>query len=130
MSDKLVKALVIGIAVILALLVIGAVVGGVLYGPRLSRALVAAERGRADTVTTQAGAQYQEDTAAHQARTQAAEVAVTVQMQESTREIQAAEGAGALVSADVYDAFRDGVQRNRAATPPGGAGAAGADPAP
>lgn len=116
---------------LLVLLVIGAVVGGAIYGPRLNRALTAAAQGKADTVTTQAGADYQTATAADQAKTQAAEVAVTIQMQESTREVIASPGADALVSPDLYGAFADGVRRNRTVPvqAPGGPGAAGGDPA-
>lgn len=115
---------------LLAVLVIGAVVGGVLYGPRLSRALTQAAQGKADAAVATGGAEYQSTMADTQARTQAAEVAVTVRLQESTREVQQAPGADSLISPDLYDAFKRGVQSNRAATPPGGAGAAAEDPGP
>lgn len=115
---------VIGLVV---LVVIGAVVGGLLYGPRLTRLAKEAATGRADTAVAQAETQYQTDTGRAQAETQAAEVAITLQMQESTRETLSSPDAGVLISPDVYGRFRDGVRRNRAVGgPPGdGAGAAG-----
>lgn len=115
-----------GVALV-ALLVIGAVVGGVLYGPRLSRALTAAAQGKADTAVATGETEYQSTMADTQARTQAAEVAVTVQLQESTRDVLASPGADSLVSPDLHDAGMRGVRLNRARTPPGGAGAAGPD---
>lgn len=117
---------------LVALLVIGAVVGGVIYGPRLQRALVAAETGKAGTAVAQAETGYEAATGAAQARTQATELALTLSMKETTREILAAPQAGALVSPDVYGAFSDGVRRNRAVQQPpaGGDSGTGADPAP
>ena len=117
---------------VLLVIIVGVVVGGVLYGPRLSRALVAAETGKAGTAVSQAETGYEAATGAAQAQTQARELALTVNMKETTREILSAPQAGALVSPDVYGAFADGVRRNRAIQQPpaGGDSGTGADPAP
>lgn len=111
---------------LILLLIIGAVVGGVLYGPRLRAAMIKAEQGKADTAVSQAETEYATRVGTEQARTQAAEVTVNLQTQESVREIQAARGADALLPPDVYGAFADGVRINRAG---GGAGGAGEGPA-
>ena len=117
---------------LVVLLVVGAIVGGVIYGPRLNRALVAAETGKATTAVSQAETGYEAATGAAQARTQATELALTLNMKETTREILASPQAGALASPDVYGAFSDGVRRNRSVQQPqaGGDRAPGADPAP
>ena len=137
--DRVTLWLVRAAVVLFALLVIGGVVGGIIYGPRLTKLAKEAAQGRADTAVGAAETQYQTDTGQMQARTQAAEVAVTLQMQESTRETLSSPDAGALISPDVYGRFRDGVRRNRAVGGPtgDGAGAAGqhaaagtADPEP
>jgi hypothetical protein len=113
--------------VLVAVLVIGLVVGGLFYKPKLDRALAEAARGRADTVTAEAETEYQADVADYQAEAQAAEITIHLQNAESTRAIQAAPGAGDTVSPDLYSAFRDGVHRNRATAD---SGAASPDAAP
>lgn len=114
---------------LVALFIVGAVVGGILYKPRLDRALREAAQGRADTVTAEAETTYQADVADRQAEAQQAEITIHLQNAESTREIQAAPGAGDTVSPDLYSAFRDGVRRNRASAASDGSGATGPDAA-
>lgn len=105
------------IVVVVLVAIIGIMVGGVIYGPRLKRALLAAETANAGAVVSDTQAGLEAATAASQAKTQAAEVAITLNMKESSREILASPDAGAVVSPDLYGAFADGLQRNR---PPGG----------
>jgi hypothetical protein len=131
-TDVAVAWAVRGLLVLLAVIVVGAVVGGVIYGPRLQRALVAAETGKVTTTVAAQETEYERGVADAQARTQAAEVAVTLQMQESTRDTLASPDAGQLVSPDLYGRFADGVRRNRSVqsgAPPGGGDRPGADAA-
>lgn len=99
--------------VIFFLLMVGLFVGGLIYGPTIRKAWNEATTQKVEATVSQAETQYEQDVATDQARTQAAEIDVTVHLQEQSREILNSPGASDLVDPDLYDSVASGLQRNQ-----------------
>lgn len=104
------------VLVVVLVFIIGAMVGGVIYGPRLRAALADAEENRQGQVVAEASTEYEAATGKAQAGVQVRESNATRTIKESTHETLKAPGAADLVDPGLYSAFADGVRRNREAT--------------